>query len=334
MPSVLEAMERPRIIHLEGGLYGAYFSLMKVLPACHMLRRGEERGELQPGMRVIETTSGSMGLALAMVSRLRGYACTIVGDQAIDTHMQARLTALGAEVSLVSQPVARGGIQQARLNRVRELQQRHPWHYAPSQYSNPDNPQAYGLAADSMLRAMGEVDCVVGTVGSGGSTCGTTAFLRAASPEVRLVGVDTPGSVLFGAPEGPRLLRGMGSSIRPSVLDPTMFDEVHWVDAPEAFCATRQLYRRHCLFMGGTSGAAYLVARWWAAANPGARVVVLLPDEGFRYQDTVYSDDWLRSQGAYLRQEPRVPVEVSDPGEVGPGWSRMDWKQRPVPEFV
>lgn len=79
----------------------------------------------------------------------------------------------------------------------------------------------------------------------------------------------------------------------PPNLDRTTFDGVHWVSDREAFAATRALHRRHALFMGPTSGAAWLVARWWARRNPDARVVVLLPDEGHRYQDTVYDDAWL-----------------------------------------
>lgn len=102
----------------------------------------------------------------------------------------------------------------------------------------------------------------------------------------------------------------------------------------EAFAATRALHRRHALFMGPTSGAAWLVARWWARRNPDARVVVLLPDEGHRYQDTVYNDAWLRRRGLRLDYLPGHPVEVVRPADAGPEWSWLRWRRRRCEEVV
>jgi len=96
----------------------------------------------------------------------------------------------------------------------------------------------------------------------------------------------------------------------------------------EGFAATRALHRRHALFMGPTSGAAWMVAQWKARQEPDARVVVLLPDEGYRYQDTVYDDSWLRRHGLRLRRLPGRPVEVDDPTDGGPEWSWLRWSRR------
>jgi cysteine synthase A len=183
--------------------------------------------------------------------------------------------------------------------------------------------------ADALLAAIGPVECLVGPVGSGGSMCGTSSFLRRAHAGLRAVAVDTPGSVLFGQLDAPRRVRGLGNSLMPSNLDHSVFDEVHWVSDREAFGATRALHRRHALFMGPTSGAAWLVAQWWARMNPKARVVALLPDEGHRYQDTVYDDSWLRQQGLRLRRLPSRPVEVDRPADAGPEWSWLRWGRRP-----
>lgn len=328
-PTITGALELPRIVELGPNLYGAAFSLMKLLPARHILDRARDGGLLEPGTVVIESTSGTFGLALAMECRLRGRPLVLVSDPAVDPRLRRRMRDLGAAVDIVARPAPVGGYQQARLDRLAELRDRHPRHFLPAQYSNPDNPGAYELLADELAATLGWVDVLVGPVGSGGSMCGTAAGLRdLLGRDVAAVAVDTPGSVLFGQRDAPRRLRGLGNSLMPPNLDHSAFDEVHWVSDREAFAATRALHRRHALYMGPTSGAAWLVAEWKARLEPGARMVVLLPDEGHRYQDTVYDDAWLRREGLSLRRLPARPVEVDRPADGGPEWSWLRWNRR------
>lgn len=332
--SVIEAMELPDILYMQDNLYAVSFSLMKLLPARFMLDRARDAGLVEPGSLVIETTSGTFGLALAIICAVRGYRLILVSDPAIDTPLQQRLEDLGAQVEIVREAAPNGGYQRARLNRMLEIGRQNPQHFCPGQYYNPHNWGAYAPVAELLAETMGEVDCIVGTVGSGGSVCGTSIFLRKLYPNLHVVGVDTDGSMLFGRPDKKRLLRGLGNSLMPKNLDHAAFDEVHWVTAAEAFAATRYLHRRHALFMGGTSGAAYLVARWWAAQNPHARVAVLLPDQGYRYQSTIYDDRWLLEQRVLLDQLPEHPTPVDHP-EVDPGcWSYMKWRRRRYEEVM
>jgi cysteine synthase A len=252
-----------------------------------------------------------------------------VSDPAIEPPLQRRLEDLGTRLEICREPAAVGGFQGARLARMAQLQAEYPDHFWPSQYNNPHNPEAYAPVAELLAETVGEVHCLVGTVGSGGSMSGTTKFLRTLFPNMKAVAVDTHGSVLFGQPDGKtRLLRGLGNSVMPGNLDHKVFDEVHWVSAAEGFGATRALHRKHALYMGATSGTAYLVAEWWARKNPDANVAVLMPDEGYRYEHTVYSDEWLRSKGAYLETLPSKPRVVDDPLAAGPDWSYMAWNQR------
>jgi cysteine synthase A len=308
---------------------------MKLLPARHILDRAREDGLLEPGTVVIESTSGTFGLALAMECRLRGRPLVLVSDPAVDPALRRRMRDLGAAVDIVAEPAPVGGYQRARLDRLAELRSRHPRHFLPAQYSNPDNPGAYALLADELAATLGWVDVLVGPVGSGGSMCGTVAGLRdLLGSHVSAVAVDTPGSVLFGQHDAPRRIRGLGNSLMPPNLDHAAFDEVHWVSDREGFAATRTLHRRHALYMGPTSGAAWMVAQWKARLEPDARVVVLLPDEGYRYQDTVYDDGWLRRNGLRLRRLPSRPVEVDKPGDGGPEWSWLRWNRRPLAAVV
>jgi cysteine synthase A len=329
-PSVVEATELPRIIRLGDSLYAAVFSLMKLLPARYVVDRARDRGELLPGGTVIETSSGTFALGLALVCRLRGHPLIIVGDPAIDRNLRTRLEFLGARVELVDAFDGPGGIQGARLARVEQLRREHPGSYVPGQYHNPDNPGAYRVVADLLLDAVGPVRRLVGPVGSGGSTGGTAAALRAHGHDTLLTGVDTPGSVIFGDRDGRRLLRGLGSSIHPANVRHAAYDDVHWVGAATAFRATRELYAEHAIFAGPTSGASFLAARWHADREPDGVTVALFPDDGYRYLDTVYRDDWLRAQGLDAAALPAAPTPVARPDALDEHWSHLAWRRRPL----
>jgi cysteine synthase len=326
----VEAYQLPKLIRLGPNLYGACFTLMKMIPARFILRRAEQEGGLEPGTVIVETTSGTFGLALAMQAVHMDRRLILVSDPAIDERLYRRLTDLGAVVERVSAAAgeAAGGFQVARLERLAQIRASLPASFCPEQYSNPDNPRSYAAVAELLIECLGQVDCVVGPVGSGGSMCGTVTYLRSVLPECSAIAVDAYSSVLFGHPEGPRELRGLGMSLMPANIDHRIFDAVHWCSAPLAYAATRQLHRRHALFMGPSSGAAYLAAQWWAAANPSALTVVMLPDEGYRYQDTVYNDDWLSGKGYLAAQLPEEPVMVADPTKPEGQWTAYDWSRR------
>ncbi|MET7611455.1 pyridoxal-phosphate dependent enzyme [Streptomyces seoulensis] len=332
--SVVDATVLPRLIRIGPNLCVAAFTLMKLLPARFMLDRAEQRGELKPGTTVLETSSGTFALGLAMVCRLRGYPLVIVGDPAIDPALCRRLGELGAQVEICTEPSPNGGFQQARLDRLAELRSRYPDHYVPGQYHNPDNPNAYAAVAEQIAETVGAVDCLVGPVGSGGSTGGTAAFLRLLQPRMRLIGVDTSPSTIFGQADGPRVVRGLGNSLVPPNVSHDAYDEVHWAGPAEVCRATRELHARHALFMGPTSGASFLVARWYAERNPGSQVVAFLPDEGHRYQETVYRDEWLAERGLLDVPATAAPRTVTDPGDAVGGWARMLWRRRSLDDAL
>ena len=335
-PESAEAYQLPRLIRLRPNLYAACFTLMKLVPARYILRRAEESGLLGPETVIVETTSGTFGLALAMQAVHQDRRLILVSDPVIDERLYRRLTDLGAVVEKVGAEAGHqvGGYQAARLNRLAEIKAQHPDNFCPEQYSNPDNPRSYAVVSELLAESLGQVDCVVGPVGSGGSMCGVVTALRSVLPECQAVGVDTPGSILFGHEDRPRSLRGMGMSVMPGNVDHRVFDSVHWCSASAAYQATRQLHRRHALFMGPTSGAAYLVARWWARANPEALTVVMLPDEGYRYLDTVYDDGWLAAGGHRDVALPAEPVRVDRPAVSADAWSWYAWRNRSYAEVM
>ena len=111
-------LELPRLFRLRDNLFGASFHLMKLLPARMILDRAETAGLISEGCTICETTSGTFGLALAMLARVRGYRLILVSDPAIDRHLHRRLEELGTVVEIIANPAEVGGFQRARLDRL------------------------------------------------------------------------------------------------------------------------------------------------------------------------------------------------------------------------
>ncbi|MET7311746.1 pyridoxal-phosphate dependent enzyme [Streptomyces sp. NPDC005571] len=322
----------PHLVRLGPNLWGASFKLMKMVPAHHIVSTAVAAGDIGPQTVIIESTSGTFGLALALNAALIGRRLILVTDPAMDERLCRRVTDLGASIVMCPTPSALGEFQTVRLARLAQVRTQHPDHFWPRQYDNPLNAASYSVVAEHLARQLGQVDALIGPVGSGGSMCGTADVLRTHNPQLHTIGVDTPGSVLFGQPDSVRELRGLGNSVLPRILDHGAFDDVHWCPAADAYQETRRLHRKHALFHGPTSGAAMAVARWWADRNPDARTVVMLPDQGDRYSDTVYDDSWLDAKPARRAPTDSAPREVTRPtGEAS--WTWMRWGRRALADL-
>jgi cysteine synthase A len=295
-------------------LEGANPGGIKDRPALHMIRRARERGELRPGARIVESTSGTLGLGLALAGIAYGHPVTLVTDPGMEPMMVRMLRAYGAEVDVVDSPSPTGGWQEARQHRVRALLAAEPDAYCPDQYNNPDNVAAYAPLAWELLSQVDRVDVLVCSVGTGGHSAGIAAELRRHQPELRLVGVDAVGSTIFGQRARPRLMRGLGSSIYPRNVDYAAFEEVHWVAPAEAVWACRALAASSYMSGGWSVGAVGLVAGWLARTQPvGTRIVAIFPDGPQRYFDTVYNDDYCQAHDLLGRPPAREPELLDHP---------------------
>ncbi|MGX1115969.1 cysteine synthase [Streptomyces ambofaciens] len=248
------------------------------------------------------------------------HPVTVVTDPGMEPLVACLLTAYGAQVDVVTTPHPTGGWQQARLRRVQEVLAACPGAWCPDQYNNPDNVAAYAPLAHELVAQLGRIDTLVVAVGTGGHSAGIASVLRGFLPGLRVVGVDSTGSTIFGQPAAPRLMRGLGSSIHPRNVAYDLFDEVHWVAAPEAVWAARQLAHHHYATGGWSVGAVALVARWLARTLPAEeRVVAVFPDGPQRYVGTVFDDRYcLANQllGHLPAEAPGRDRPSSRPGRV------------------
>ena len=297
---------------------------MKDRPAIHMVERGRARGDLRPGARIVESTSGTLGLGLALAGMVYRHPVTLVTDPGMEPIIQRMLRAYGAHIEMVSEPHHTGGWQQARRDRVAELLAADPYAWYPDQYNNPDNVDAYKPLALELIEQLEHVDVLVCSVGTGGHSAGVARVLREFNPELRLIGVDTIGSTIFGQPASTRLMRGLGSSIYPGNVDYDAFDEVHWVAPAEAVWVCRNLAATHYASGGWSVGAVALVAGWAArTCPPQTTVAAVFPDGPQRYFDTVYNDDYCRDHDLLDHVPPGEPAVISNPAErVVQSWTR------------
>ncbi|MCX5275304.1 MULTISPECIES: PLP-dependent cysteine synthase family protein [Streptomyces] len=292
--------------------------------ALHMVARARERGELRPGAPIVESTSGTLGLGLALAGVLYGHPVHVVTDPGMEPIMDRLLAAHGAHVHLVPEPHPTGGWQQARLDKVAALLAENPAAWCPDQYNNPDNIEAYAPLAAELAERLDTIDILVCAVGTGGHSAGIARALRPRMPGLQLVGVDTIGSTIFGQPARSRLMRGLGSSIHPGNVDYPAFSEVHWVAPGEAVWAARALASRHYATGGWSVGAVALVAGWLARTSPkGTRIVAVFPDGPHRYFDTVFNDDYCAANNLLGIQPAETPDFLEHPGErEATSWTR------------
>ncbi|MBP2329840.1 cysteine synthase A [Kibdelosporangium banguiense] len=297
---------------------------MKDRPALHMVEQARQRGELTPGAMIVESTSGTLGLGLALAATVHGHPVTLVTDPGMEPIVHRLLTAYGANVEMVEQPHPAGGWQQARRDRVEQVMASYPGSWCPDQYNNPDNVTAYASLAMELVAQLGRVDVLVCSVGTGGHSAGIARVLRQFCPQLRLVGVDTVGSTIFGQPAGTRLMRGLGSSIYPSNVDYSAFDEVHWVAPAEAVWTCRKLASTHHASGGWSVGAVALVSGWLARTlEPETRIAAVFPDGPHRYFDTVYNDDYCREHDLLGHPAAAEPDEMGDPADrIVERWTR------------
>jgi cysteine synthase A len=268
---------------------------IKYRTSVGLLSSLERCGQLEPGTRIIESTSGNLGVALALLCRARGYRFTAVTDPKTDPAVLERIAWLGAQVIRITEPDTAGGYLLSRLSAVRRLLADDAGAVWPNQYENPANPSAhYHQTAPEICAQRPDMDAVFIAASTGGTLAGVGRYLRRCAPSVRVVGVDLRGSRVFGLPGGTRLVTGIGSSRPSTFLRPGDYDDVVLVDDREAIAVCHRLRDDLGIGLGGSSGAAIAACARYLVDHPEiSRPVCICPDGQANYLNTLYSPDWL-----------------------------------------
>lgn len=267
---------------------------LKLRPAVAMISRLEADGRLRPGYNeVIESSSGNLGVALALVCKVKGYPFTCVTDANVNPWAVKVMKAYGASVIVVRERDEEGGYLGTRLRLVRQLLSAAPQLVWTNQYANPANAGAhYALTAPEIHQAFPAVDYVFVGAGTTGTLVGCAAYFAKHSSRTRVVAVDTAGSVTFGGPTAPRHIPGLGTSRRPEIADLHEPHEVVLVPEADAVLACQRLRDMYGLLAGGSTGSVLAAVEQYSLP-PRSLVVAISADLGDRYVDTIYDPTWL-----------------------------------------
>jgi cysteine synthase A len=280
---------------------------IKLKAAREMVRAAEREGLLTPGSVIVESSSGNLGVALSVIAASRGYAFLCVTDSRCNLAARQLMEAFGGRVHTIVEPDGEGGFLGARLRHVRELcasDERYVW---LNQYANAANWMAhYQTTAPAIDRAFGDLDVLFVGAGSTGTLMGCARYFDAkAGSKVKVVAVDAVGSVTFGGPAAPRLVPGVGTSVRPPLLDESLVDDVVHVAEPDTVRACHRLARRGFLFGGSTGTVVHGAIDWLERHSHGRELlaVAISADLGERYLDTVYQPNWVEQEFGLLVQK-------------------------------
>jgi N-(2-amino-2-carboxyethyl)-L-glutamate synthase len=268
---------------------------IKLKAASEMIEAAERNGVLTPGSILVESSSGNLGVALSMIAANKGYGFLCVTDSRCNLSTRRLMQAFGSQVHVITEPDSVGGLLGARINYVRALcasDDRYVW---LNQYSNPQNWKAhYRSTAPAIARQFPQLDVLFVGAGTCGTLMGCARYFREWDRPVRIVAVETVGSVTFGGPPGRRMIPGLGTSVRPPMLDESYVDEVIRVEEADTIRACHRLAGTGFLF-GGSTGTVVSGAMDWLSLHGSQDLtsVAIAPDLGERYLDTVYHSNWV-----------------------------------------
>jgi cysteine synthase A len=255
--------------------------------AFAMIETAEKEGKLKKSSVIIEPTSGNTGIGLAYIAAVKGYRIILTMPDTMSEERRKLLKALGADIVLTE---GLAGMKGA-IKKAEELAAATPNSFIPQQFNNPSNPKIHEKTTGPEIwnDTNGEIDILVGGVGTGGTLSGTGRYLKSKKSSIKIIAVEPSASpVLSGGIAAQHNIQGIGAGFVPEVFDNSIINEVYQADEEKAIFLTRRLAKEEGIFAGISSGAA-LEAALAAANRPenaGKLIVVIFPDTGERYLST------------------------------------------------
>ncbi|MEQ1635587.1 MAG: cysteine synthase CysM [Methylococcales bacterium] len=250
---------------------------VKDRPALSMIKHAEARGEIKPGDRLIEATSGNTGIALAMAAAIKGYKMTLIMPDNMSAERRDSMQAYGAEIILT--PAA--GSMEAAIDLARKMEQ-DGYGRILDQFANPDNPRAHyeGTGPEIWRDTEGKITHFVSSMGTTGTIMGTSKFLKEQNPAIQIVGVQPEGDSKIPG------IRRWPKEYLPKIYEAARVDQIIDVDQQSAENTTRALAREEGIFAGVSSGGSVFAALKLSATVSNAVIVAIVCDRGDRYLST------------------------------------------------
>jgi len=276
--------------------------------ALKMIEDAEKSGKLKPGGTIIEGTSGNTGMGLAIAAVIKGYKCIFTSTDKQSKEKFDALRAFGAEVIVCPTNVDPED-PRSYYSVSSRLEREVPNSWKPNQYDNLSNSQAHyeSTGPEIWEQTDGKVTHLVAGVGTGGTISGIARYLKEKNPAIKVLGIDTYGSVFKKYKETgimdkneiyPYITEGIGEDFLPANVDFSLIDHFEKVTDKDAALMTREIARKEGIFAGNSTGSAIAgLIQMKDKFKESDVVVVIFPDHGTRYLGKMYNDDWLRDRG-------------------------------------
>lgn len=274
-----------------------FFNSIKDRPAYHIVSCAIENGDIAQHTKVVESSSGNFAISIANICKHLGLEFVPVVDKNINKHYLDTLNAVCSRIIMVEERDVTGGYLLGRLEKVKEFCAEQPGAFWTQQYYNPNNYRAYYSLADEIYAQCPDLTHVFIAVSSGGTITGVSRKIKQLNPRAKVIAVDIEGSVIFNCPPKSRFISGLGSSIRPPLVDKAEIDRVIHVTHEEIIAGCHNLYNESLVFGGGSSGAVHAAMGKYFAEYPEERnghSVIICPDKGNGYADTIYNQQWIK----------------------------------------
>ncbi len=276
--------------------------------ALKMIEDAEKSGKLKPGGTIIEGTSGNTGMGLAIAAIIKGYKCIFTTTDKQSKEKVDALRAFGAEVIVCPTNVDPED-PRSYYSVSSRLEKETPNAFKPNQYDNPSNSLAHyeQTGPEIWEQTEGKITHLVVGVGTGGTICGTGKYLKEKNPNIKILGIDTYGSVfkkyketgIFDKSEiYPYITEGIGEDFLPENVDFSVIDHFEKVTDKDAAIMTREIVKKEGIFVGNSAGAAIAgLLQMKDQFKEDDVIVVIFHDHGTRYLGKMFNDDWMRDRG-------------------------------------
>jgi cystathionine beta-synthase len=288
--------------------------------ALKMIEDAEKDGRLKPGATIIEGTSGNTGMGLAIAAVIKGYKCIFTSTDKQSKEKFDALRAFGAEVIVCPTNVDPED-PRSYYSVSSRLEKEVPNSWKPNQYDNPSNAQAHyeSTGPEIWEQTDGKITHLVVGVGTGGTISGTARYLKEKNPNVKILGIDTYGSVFKKYKETgdfdkneiyPYITEGIGEDFLPQNVDFNLIDHFEKVTDKDAAIYTRAIARDEAIFVGNSAGSAIAgLLQMKDMFKEGDVVVVIFHDHGTRYLGKMFNDEWMRDRG-FLEVEKKTAKDL------------------------
>lgn len=263
--------------------------------ALGLVEAAEKQGKIRKGDTLVESSSGNLGHALAMICAVKGYNFICVLDSKTPQSNLNIMKAFGAKIEIVDMPDEKGSYQESRVRKAKEIADTQPNTVNLDQYNNYDAVDYhYRTTGPEIYSEIPDVDVIFGSMSTGSHVSGVAKFFKEKSHTVQVVGVEPEGSVISGGRYSPYLQNGPGLSFVPQNYRPEFIDRVMKISDKDAFETCRAVCKETGLFLGASSGALIFAMTEYSKAHDlkNAKVLGILPDSGMKYASTLYDDDW------------------------------------------